>query len=48
MRAKSLKIKKTIKELPDEFDIDELLERLVFIEKVEKGLAQAKQRTQNK
>lgn len=30
----------TIKELPQEFDLDELIERLVFVEKVEKGLAQ--------
>lgn len=30
----------TIKELPQEFDLDELIERLIFVEKVEKGLAQ--------
>ena len=30
----------TIKELPQEFDLDELIERLVFVEKGEKGLAQ--------
>jgi len=29
-----------IKELPQEFDLDELIERLIFVEKVEKGLAQ--------
>ena len=30
----------TIKELPREFDLEELIERLVFVEKVEKGLQQ--------
>ena len=34
----------TVKELPKEFDLDILLERLVFIEKVEQGLAQVKQK----
>lgn len=30
----------TVKELPQEFDVDELIEKLIFIEKVEKGLKQ--------
>lgn len=30
----------TIKELPGEFDLEELMEKLVFVEKVEKGLKQ--------
>lgn len=30
----------TVKELPNEFELEELLERLVFIEKVEQGLTQ--------
>ena len=30
----------TIKELPPEFDLDELIERLVFVERVDKGLKQ--------
>lgn len=30
----------TISELPNEFNLEVLLERLVFIEKVEKGLTQ--------
>ena len=30
----------TIKELPNEFDLEELIEKLVFVEKVEKGLKQ--------
>jgi len=32
----------SIKELPEEFDLDLLLEKLLFIEKVEKGLRQVK------
>ena len=32
----------TINEVPKEFALEELLERLVFIEKVEHGIAQAK------
>ena len=30
----------TIKELPPEFDLEDLMEKLVFVEKVEKGLKQ--------
>ena len=30
----------TIKELPQEFELEELLERLIFIDKVENGLKQ--------
>ena len=30
----------TIKELPPEFDLDELIERLIFVDKLEKGLKQ--------
>ena len=29
-----------IREMPPEFDVDELIERLLFIEKVEEGLKQ--------
>lgn len=32
----------TVKELPKEFELDTLIERLVFVEKVELGLAQLK------
>jgi hypothetical protein len=32
----------TVKELPKEFKLDTLIERLVFVEKVEQGLAQLK------
>ena len=30
----------TVKELPKEFELEVLLEKLVFVEKVEKGLTQ--------
>ncbi|MDZ7607186.1 MAG: hypothetical protein U5K79_16715 [Cyclobacteriaceae bacterium] len=30
----------TVKEFPQEFDLEELIERRVFVEKVEKGLEQ--------
>ena len=30
----------TVKELPQEFELEDLLEKLVFIEKVENGLEQ--------
>ena len=32
----------TVKELPKEFELETLIEKLVFIEKVEQGLAQLK------
>ncbi len=32
------KLMETVRELPQEFDLEELMERLVFIEKVERGL----------
>jgi predicted transcriptional regulator len=31
-----------VNELPKEFELEDLLERLVFVEKVEQGLAQLK------
>lgn len=33
----------TVKEFPQEFELEDLIERLVFLEKVEKGLQQAEQ-----
>ena len=30
----------TIKELPEEFELEDLIEKLIFIEKTEKGLKQ--------
>ena len=33
----------TMKEFPQEFELEELIERLVFVEKVEKGLQQIEQ-----
>jgi hypothetical protein len=32
----------SIKDLPEQFELDVLLEKLLFIEKVEKGLEQAR------
>lgn len=37
------KVLETVKEFPQELDLDLLMERLIFIEKVEKGLNQVKQ-----
>lgn len=34
------KVIDTMNDLPQEFELEELLERLVFVEKVESGLAQ--------
>lgn len=36
------KVIEAVKELPQEFDLDELIERLLFVEKVEQGLQQLK------
>lgn len=36
-RAKALD---TIKELPEEFELEDLIEKLVFVEKIEQGLKQ--------
>jgi predicted transcriptional regulator len=33
----------TVNEFPTEFDLEELIERLVFVEKVEKGLQQVEE-----
>lgn len=41
---KRAKVLDTVKELPEEFDLEDLLERLVFIEKVEQGLGQIKKK----
>lgn len=30
----------TVKELPQEFELDDLIEKLIFVEKVDKGLRQ--------
>lgn len=35
------KLKETIDKFPDEFSIDELIERLIFLDKVERGNAQS-------
>jgi predicted transcriptional regulator len=36
------KVLEALKELPKEFELDVLLEKLVFVEKVNKGLSQIK------
>ncbi len=33
----------TVKEFPQEFELEDLIEKLVFVEKVDKGLAQVKE-----
>jgi hypothetical protein len=38
------KVHKTIQHLPEKFTIDELIEQLIFIEKVEEGLLQSDER----
>jgi predicted transcriptional regulator len=35
------KVKAQIEKLPNEFSIDDLVERLIFMEKVEKGILQS-------
>jgi len=37
------KLNKTIKSLPDSFTIDELIDQLIFIEKVEEGYKQSEE-----
>jgi hypothetical protein len=34
------KVVEAVKELPQEFELEELMEKLVFVEKVEQGLKQ--------
>ena len=36
------KVTKSIEDMPDGFTLDELMDRLILVEKVEKGLAQSK------
>jgi hypothetical protein len=35
------KLMQSIKDLPDSFSIDELLDRVIFLQKVESGLSQS-------
>jgi predicted transcriptional regulator len=37
------KVLETVREFPQEFDLEDLIERLIFMEKVEKGLQQIKE-----
>lgn len=39
---KKEKVKAEIENLPEEFSIDELVERLILVEKVEKGVLQSR------
>ena len=34
------KVLDTIKELPEEFELEDLIEKLIFVEKIEQGLKQ--------
>lgn len=34
------KVLEAVREMPQEFDLEELIERLIFIDKVEKGIRQ--------
>ncbi|WP_423820100.1 hypothetical protein V5739_06385 [Salinimicrobium sp. TIG7-5_MAKvit] len=40
---KKEKVKAEIENLPEEFSIDELVDRLILVEKVEKGILQSEQ-----
>ena len=35
------KVNKTVKTLPDTFSLDELIDQLIFVEKVEEGIQQS-------
>lgn len=37
------KVVETVNEFPQEFELEEFIERLVFVEKIEKGLQQIKE-----
>jgi len=37
------KVNKTINNLPDKFTIDELIDKLIFMEKIEEGLQQSEE-----
>ncbi len=37
------KLRQSINKLPDTFTIDELIDQLIFIEKIEEGLEQSKE-----
>ncbi|NJK97212.1 MAG: hypothetical protein HC905_21940 [Bacteroidales bacterium] len=38
-------VRQSIDNLPDSFTIDELIEQLIFVEKVEEGVKQSNERT---
>jgi predicted transcriptional regulator len=37
------KVRKSIENLPDSFTIDELIDQLIFIEKIEEGIQQSEE-----
>ncbi len=37
------KVKKSIESLPDSFSIDQLIDQLIFIEKIEEGIKQSEE-----
>jgi predicted transcriptional regulator len=37
------KLMDAIKDFPQEFELEDLIEKLIFVEKIEKGLAQVKE-----
>lgn len=37
------KVEQTLKQLPEEFSVDELIDRLIFLEKVERGLKDSRE-----
>lgn len=41
MSVKKYKVIETLNHLPEEFDVEELVEKLLFIEKVEEGIRDA-------
>ena len=41
------KVLKAIKQLPDEFSIDEMVDRMILLEKIEIGIAQAERGRSN-
>lgn len=43
-KLRKLQAMETVKEFPQEFELEDLIERLVFLEKVEKGLKQVEHR----
>jgi len=41
---KKSKVLETVNRLPDEFSLEEIIERLIILEKIEKGMEQVRQK----